>query len=134
MRGGEYAFARSSLSPRLAYAFPRRLRLRRAAEYRRVFEQPIRSSDETLNVLARPNTLSHPRLGLAISRKCAKSAVARNRIKRSVRESFRLHQADLPSLDIVVLCRPGVQTLTEPELTRALEGHWRGLSAQFKGR
>ena len=42
-----------------------------------------------MTVLATPNQLQHPRLGLAISRKVARSAVGRNRIKRVVRESYR---------------------------------------------
>lgn len=67
---------------------------------------------------------SVPRLGLAISRKQLRRAVDRNRIKRIVRESFRLHAASLPAVDIVVLARQPAATAEARQLTRALSKHW----------
>ena len=93
-----------------------------------VFAQPVKSSDRYFTVLARPNALDHPRLGLAISRKVAKSAVARNRLKRIVRESFRHHQRELGGLDCVVMGRIGVATRDNPALFTSLERHWRRLA------
>ncbi len=84
-------------------------------------------------MLATPNRLDHPRLGLAISRKVAKTAVARNRIKRAVRESFRTHQGRLDALDIVVLARPGVVERTNKELATALESLWTRLNKTCAG-
>jgi len=108
--------------------FPRRARLTGRNAFAGVFAQPVKSSDRYFTVLARPNALGYPRLGLAISRKVAKSAVARNRLKRIARESFRHHQAWLDSLDCVVMGRAG---LTEPDnavLFAALQRHWRRLA------
>jgi ribonuclease P protein component len=86
-----------------------------------------------MTVLASPNTLDHPRLGLAISRKVARTAVARNRIKRAVRESFRQHQGRLHDLDIVVLGRNGVADRTGRELAAALEILWTRLNESCAG-
>jgi ribonuclease P protein component len=108
-------------------SFPRRARLTAQAEFRQVFQEAIRSSDGSLTVLARPNDLGYPRLGLAISRRYAKGAVARNRIKRVARESFRLNQDRLGGLDIVVLAREGVDRKTLASLRAALESHWTSL-------
>ncbi|MBS1225128.1 MAG: ribonuclease protein component, partial [Proteobacteria bacterium] len=69
--------------------FPRRVRLAGQHAFAGVFARPVKSSDSNFIVLARANDLTYARLGLAISRKVAKSAVARNRLKRIVRESFR---------------------------------------------
>lgn len=77
-----------------------------------------------MTVLATPNQLQHPRLGLAISRKVARTAVARNRIKRVIRESYRHWQTRLGPLDIVVLGRVGVAAQPTRVLHAALEKLW----------
>ena len=56
-------------------------------------------------VHALANGLGHPRLGLSIGRKVG-IAVRRNRIKRWIRETFRLMQHDLAAADLVVSVRP----------------------------
>jgi len=109
-------------------SFPRRVRLTGRNAFAAVFAQPVKSSDPCFTVLTRPNDLAYPRLGLAISRKVAKSAVARNRLKRIVRESFRHHQRELGGLDCVVMGRIGVATRDNPALFTSLERHWRRLA------
>ncbi len=70
----------------------RELKLLTAENYQNVFAKAERFGNRSFTVLARENGLDYPRLGLAISKKCAKRAVDRNRIKRQFRESFRLNQ------------------------------------------
>ena len=53
------------------------------------------------------------RLGLIVGKRVDKRAVARNRIKRELREAFRLQKAQLPALDIVV------QVVSRPERGQA---------------
>lgn len=53
----------------------------------------------------RPNDLGHARLGLIVARRVEKLAVKRNRIKRLLREQFRLYKQNLPALDMVVRLR-----------------------------
>ena len=77
-----------------------------------------------MTVLAAPNQLQPARLGLAISRKVARNAVARNRIKRVIRESFRHWQARLDTLDIVVLGRTGIALQPGKTLDSSLENLW----------
>jgi ribonuclease P protein component len=43
-----------------------------------------------------------PRLGILVSRKHSAAATERNRIKRCIREAFRLEQAELGPIDILV--------------------------------
>jgi ribonuclease P protein component len=64
------------------------------------------------------------RLGLVVSKKCEKTSVGRNRIKRLIRESFRHHQTQLSGLDIVVLARPGITKRTNSEIFADLHKHW----------
>lgn len=60
-----------------------------------------------------------PRLGLAVSRKVDPDAVGRNRIKRSLREQFRVLRADLADGAYVLVARPAAATLANGELRAA---------------
>jgi len=86
-----------------------------------------------ITLLACPNTLEHPRLGLAVPKKALKRAVWRNRVKRVVRESFRLKQHQLPAIDIVVIAKAGVKEMDNEELFKLLEKLWRTLSRRCNG-
>lgn len=99
--------------------------------FKQVFNQPIRVGTPQLTFLAVANQLSHPRLGLAISKKSDKRAVARNRIKRHVRESFRLNQQQLSGLDIVVISKRGVSELDDAALNKMLDKSWQRLLRRF---
>lgn len=109
--------------------FSRERRLIRPADFARVFADARRSSDRLFTVVARENRGCGARLGLAISKRIAKRAVERNRLKRVAREVFRVQQ-DLPSLDFVVLAGPGAPQATPAELCRSLERHFMRLARQ----
>jgi ribonuclease P protein component len=104
--------------------FKSRLRLKKPAEYKKVFANPIKSSDSFFTILATQNNLDHPRLGLAITKKNIKKAVNRNMIKRVVRENFRKQQQSLGNLDIVVIARREALEATLEALRKSLEKHW----------
>jgi ribonuclease P protein component len=53
-------------------------------------------------VMARPNQVGYPRLGMVVAKRLLARAVDRNRVKRCVRESFRQVLPDLPACDFVV--------------------------------
>ncbi len=83
----------------------RRQRLTKALEYSAVYGAKIRKSAGPIVVFAKPNGLEHSRLGLAVGRR-AGGAVQRNRLKRLIREAFRLDQHALPlGFDFVVSVR-----------------------------
>jgi len=105
-------------------SFPRKLRLLISSDFTFVFQKPQRTSTSQLTILGRLNELGYPRLGLAISKKYVKRAHERNRIKRLTRESFRLYQNQLSSMDFIVLVKRGVVNLTNPDLTQMLEKLW----------
>jgi len=90
-------------------AFPRKLRLSHAREFDAVFAAKLRKPRGPIIVFAKANALAHHRLGLSISRSVG-NAVVRSRLKRHIREAFRLHQHDLPrhehgGYDLVVAAR-----------------------------
>jgi ribonuclease P protein component len=74
-----------------------------------------------------PNDCGHARLGMAVGLRVAGTAVRRNRIRRCVRESFRLHQHLLPPVDLFVSARSAARDATGPEMFASLERLWRQL-------
>ena len=106
------------------FSFPPQLRLKKPAEYKKVFAKPVKSSDTYFTLLAIKNDFDHPRLGLAIAKKNIKKAVHRNVIKRAVRENFRIQQQRLGNIDIVVLARREAVDAPLELLRKSLEKHW----------
>ena len=80
--------------PELRATFPRSHRLGGRLAFAAVFETRVRQSRGPLTVYAQPNTLGHPRIGISIGRRVG-IAVQRNRIKRLLREAYRLSRCDL---------------------------------------
>jgi ribonuclease P protein component len=106
------------------FGFPPQLRLKKPAEYKKVFAKPVKSSDTYFTLLAIKNDFDHPRLGLAIAKKNIRKAVHRNVIKRAVRENFRIQQQSLGNIDIVVLARREAVDAPLELLRKSLEKHW----------
>ncbi|MBT8118668.1 MAG: ribonuclease P protein component [Gammaproteobacteria bacterium] len=108
-------------------SLPKNAKLLNAADYNHVFDKPVRSSDGYFTVLARPNKLSRARLGMAFSKKRVKLAVARNRLKRISRESFRSTKEKF-NADFVVLAGARCAKATNQQLFNSLEQHWQRLN------
>jgi len=80
--------------------------LREPSAFRRAFDRKKSASDPVMIVYAVENGLAHSRIGISIGKKKVKLAVGRNRIKRLVREAFRLHKHTIPAgVDLVVVPR-----------------------------
>lgn len=99
-------------------------RLRRRRDFSRVLSDGIRLNVRVVTIVVRPNEANHPRLGLAVSRRVARSAVARHRLKRHIRESFRHHTASLAGLDVVVLANSGAAKMDSGRLRGLLTRGW----------
>ncbi|PKM10428.1 MAG: ribonuclease P protein component [Gammaproteobacteria bacterium HGW-Gammaproteobacteria-3] len=110
--------------PSLLFSFPKQSRLRKPAEYKKVFANPVKSTDTYFTLLAIGNCYGYPRLGLAIAKKNIRKAVDRNSIKRTVRESFRSRQHKLISIDVVVLARKDAANASSEILRKSLDRHW----------
>lgn len=105
-------------------------RLRRKIEFDAAYAEGRRFGDAFFGMVARANAADGPRLGLAVATKVAGSSVERNRIRRLIRESFRLRQRGLPAVDVVVSARARVRGAGNAELAASLELLWNKLIDQ----
>ncbi|MDY6909012.1 MAG: ribonuclease P protein component [Thermodesulfobacteriota bacterium] len=102
-------------------------RLHSRREFLRVKREGLRLRSTHFVVSLAPNDLPFHRLGLVVQKRFWKAA-KRNRIKRCLREWFRLHHRfiPLPGKDIVIIALPGTErlkmTAMAEELMRALRG------------
>ena len=97
-----------------SHRFPHSHRLHGNAAFRAVYDGKVRKHAGPLTVFCIPNQRAHGRLGLSVSRKVG-HAVRRSRVKRMLREAFRLTQGERPlGFDLVVVARPhGPMTLDD---------------------
>ena len=108
----------------LSLRFTRESRLLNTGSFQHVFKKATQSRDRLFIVLCRTNGKKPGRLGLAISKKNCHLAVQRNRLKRVIRESFRLHKEQLDGLDVVVINQVAACRMSTSDLFDSLDGHW----------
>lgn len=101
-------------------ALPRTDRVRRRSAFRRIQSEGRRVHTQHFILIQRASEAGRRRLGITVTKKIG-NAVARNRVKRVVREAFRLHR-DLftPSVDIVFIAKRGAPTLGLAEVLEQL--------------
>jgi ribonuclease P protein component len=97
-------------------SLPKTYLLSKKSEYDNVYRHGKRVNGENFSLILLPNNLENNRLGISIHGQL-KGAVKRNRIKRIIREFFRLDRhflqekssrgCELPSMDIVITVRKG---------------------------
>ena len=58
-----------------------------------------------------------------------KAALARNRLRRLIRESFRMHRQELPAVDVLVTARAAAATAENRAVFESLERLWRAIGA-----
>jgi len=78
---------------------PKSISLRKSQEFRTVYEKGKRLDGHFITVFVSPNHLDCHRLGITASRKVSLRAVDRNRLKRLIRETFRLSEIVVSSTE-----------------------------------
>lgn len=95
-------------------------RLRTDRDFRRVFGARCSTADAVLVVYAAPSPTGRTRVGVRVGRRVGK-ATRRNRIRRCIREAFRLLRATWPEgYDVVIVAR-GEAPMTMAEARASLE-------------
>ena len=105
------------------FAFPPGLHLKKPSEFRAVFDRGVKRHTRGFILFRAPNTLQRPRLGVSVSRKIG-GAVVRNRVKRLIREAYRLNWRswELSDSDLVVIAKRGADTLGFHDVSREFSG------------
>ena len=98
------------------------------AEFREVKRRGKKFTDAFFSLSVLANHETYPRLGLSIATRTFGSAVARNRIKRLTRESFRLNQYSLPPVDVTVSARDAARQANVSDLRASLDKHWKAIT------
>ena len=112
-------------------------RLRTPADYRRVYQSkqwggsayysfnvyplaPIGDGVKCAEYQQQTNSL----IGVTVSKKVSKSAVVRNRIKRQVKEFYRLHQSEINDAELVITAKPACAKAQDAERQKSLLELW----------
>jgi ribonuclease P protein component len=115
--------------------FQRSQRLRRPAQFKAAYEQGRRFGNELFTATVRVNDGdTSARLGLSIAARSVGNAVSRNRLRRQIRESFRLRQQGMPPVDIVIGARQAARAAPNRELREALERLWKQIDEAWAQR
>jgi ribonuclease P protein component len=122
-RAGPNCCAMNTLS------LPKTYLLRKKSEYNNVYQHGKRVNGENFSLILVPNNSDHNRLGISIHGQL-KGAAKRNRIKRIIREFFRLNKhflqekgftgCDLPFMDIIITVRKGFSLENPAEMAEAV--------------
>ena len=89
-------------------------------EFRRLYSKGKSAVNPCVVVYTRRTGRSTNRIGFTVSTKLG-HAVVRNRVRRRLREIYRLHEAEfVPGTDLVVVARTRAVTASYQQLERAL--------------
>jgi ribonuclease P protein component len=103
-------------------SFRKEERITKRQDYLRIYAQGKRVYSKRFTIIVCPNQTNMRRLGITVGKKIG-NAVERNRVKRLLREFFRLNKSRLsPSLDIVIIAKKGILPLTYQDIYAELAG------------
>lgn len=104
------------------YSYPKAKRILKPAEFKPVFNQPLfKIHQPHFMAFAYEAEKDQARLGMAITKKRIPRAVARNTIKRIIREQFRHKHPELPALDIVFILKQSTKGLTNEQMRQQID-------------
>lgn len=112
--------------------FPKKQRLLDTVDFQSVFNEGKKQSCRFFAIIRKKNDLTYPRLGMRVGKKAIREANQRNKIKRIIRESFRLHKTGLTECDYVVIIYAAANTIQKTELRQHLDEQWVRLKSSLK--
>jgi ribonuclease P protein component len=102
-------------------------KLHTAADFERARRVRDRLTDDLFVVQCVKNEKREARLGMAVAIRVAGNAVCRNRLRRLIRESFRLYRQEMPAVDVLVTARAAAAKAANRAVFESLARHWRAI-------
>lgn len=111
------------------FRFKKKERITKKSEFQIIIKNGTRYTTQNFIIIIYANNLKLRRLGVAVNKKVG-GAVKRNRVKRLLREFFRLNKGRLPETsDILFIAKPGSNQLNYSTLSEEMLGFFSRLSA-----
>ena len=118
----------NTLSATPTACFTKEQRLLTPASFREVFDAPERKLHQShLMAFVRTNTHDKPRIGMAITKRKVPTAVARNLIKRQIREQFRTKAFKIENKDVVFIVKKSIKDIDNTELKNQINNIFKKL-------
>ena len=96
-------------------------RIKRKSDFQAIYKNGKSVANRQFVVYTYKNRdLKHFRLGISVSKKLG-NAVTRNRIKRAIRENFKVHKQNIIAKDIIVIARQPAKDMNTLEIQSSLE-------------
>jgi len=96
-------------------------RIKRNSDFQAIYKNGKSVANRQFVVYTYKNRdLKHFRLGISVSKKLG-NAVTRNRIKRAIRENFKVHKQNIIAKDIIVIARQPAKDMNTLEIQSSLE-------------
>ncbi|PHK50145.1 ribonuclease P protein component [Staphylococcus edaphicus] len=96
-------------------------RIKKNSDFQFIYKKGKSVANRQFVIYTQPNKeLDHFRLGISVSKKLG-NAVVRNRIKRAIRENFKVHKDDILPMDLIVIARQPAKDMNTLEIQASLE-------------
>jgi len=116
----------------MQFSFASKFRIKTEDQIKHILKRGRRITAAEFALIFCVNELTHPRLCVIVGKKNVRRANRRNTFKRVMREYFRIHQADLNGIDIIILANRKANELTKKELHQCIEKQWQKLIGSLK--
>lgn len=96
-------------------------RIKKNADFQKIYKKGHSVANRQFVVYTYNNKeVDHFRLGISVSKKIG-NAVLRNKIKRAIRENFKVHKSHILAKDIIVIARQPAKDMTTLQIQSSLE-------------